>query len=113
MIHRLSAYLERKVKVATLPRQTAPTQGDHAPVIRISGPVLSAKPLETNALQLSVVSATLRRRAKGSKIGGKKGSKLDSREGPSGCENLQLVDAKIPCSEGWEGPQLASSPHYA
>ena len=27
--------------------------------------------------------------------------------------NLQLVDVIYTCSEGWEGPELASSLHYA
>ena len=27
--------------------------------------------------------------------------------------NLQLLDVTYPCSEGWEGPELASSAHYA
>ena len=27
--------------------------------------------------------------------------------------NLQLVDVIYPCGEGWDGAELASSPHYA
>ena len=58
-------------------------------------------------------AVNLRRQTKGSKIGSKKRTKWDSRDGPNRHHTLQLVDVVYPCREGWEGPELASSPPYA
>jgi hypothetical protein len=60
--------------------------------------------------------ASLGRQTNGPKIRGKMWTKW----GPNGKDvmgqmgiNLQLVDVSYPCSEGWEGHELASSPHHA
>ena len=50
-------------------------------------------------MTMIVTVVGLRRQSKGSKIGGKTGTKWDSRDGPNGHQPITLVDAIYTCSE--------------